>query len=93
MKLAKDFECCPLGEIYPRIIAAGEDCPPELEASARALGLLADESENVGSQDAGESGEPTGASAAGAEDDTGQPAGEGEASGAPRIVLPPRRAR
>lgn len=91
MKLAKDFECCPLGEIYPRIIAAGEDCPQELEASARALGLLAED--GGGAPNAGESGEQTDPSAAGAEGETGQPAGESDGSGAPRIVLPPRRAR
>jgi len=90
MKLAKDFECCPLGEIYPRILAAGEDCPPELEASARALGLLA---EDGGAPNAGESGEQRDPSAADNDGETGQQAGEGEASGAPRIVLPPRRPR
>jgi hypothetical protein len=91
MKLAKDFECCPKGEIYPRIIAAGEDCPPELEASARALGLLAEDGGVT--PNAGESGEQTGPIAAGNDGETGQLAGDGEASGAPRIVMPPRRPR
>ncbi|PPD10339.1 MAG: hypothetical protein CTY36_00135 [Methylocystis sp.] len=91
MKLAKDFECCPLGEIYPRILAAGEECPPELEASARALGLLAEEGGDA--PNAGESGEQTDPSGAGNEGATGEPTSEGEASGAPRIVLPPRRPR
>jgi len=92
MKLAKDFECCPLGEIYPRIIAAGEDCPPELEESARALGLLA-EITGDGAPNAGENGEQTDPSAAGNDGEAGQQVGEGETSGAPRIVLPPRRPR
>lgn len=91
MKLAKDFECCPLGEIYPRILAAGEDCPPELEESARALGLL--EESGDGASNAGERGEQTDPSAAGNDGETGQQAGESEGSGAPRIVLPPRRPR
>jgi len=43
MKLAKDFECVPAGEIYPRVIPAGEECPEELIDAARSLGLLADE--------------------------------------------------
>lgn len=91
MKLAKDFECCPLGEIYPRILAAGEDCPPELEASARALGLLAEEGGD-GAQ--GGDGQQQGGQDPGAnEGEAGQQAGEGETSGAPRIVLPPRRPR
>lgn len=91
MKLAKDFECCPLGEIYPRILAAGEDCPPELEESARALGLLADEGGD-GAQ--GGDGQQQGGQDPGAnEDEGGQQAGESEGSGATRIVLPPRRPR
>lgn len=42
MKLAKDFECVPDGEIYPRVIPAGDECPPELIDVARNLGLLAE---------------------------------------------------
>ncbi len=41
MKLLKAFFCAPAGEIYPREIAAGEECPRELEQAAAALGLLA----------------------------------------------------
>lgn len=40
MKLAKTFLCVPDGEIYPREIAAGEECPRELEPAAAELGLL-----------------------------------------------------
>lgn len=90
MKLAKDFECCPKGEIYPRVVAAGEECPPELEESARALGLLAEEGD--GSQGAGNQ-QQGGQDPVATEGEGGQQAGEGEGSGAPRIVLPPRRAR
>lgn len=45
MKLAKDFLCVPPGEIYPRVIPAGEDCPQEHVGSARALGLLAEDAD------------------------------------------------
>lgn len=102
MKLAKDFECCPLGEIYPRMIPAGEECPPELEESARALGLLATSDTppspppgNDGSQGAGEGGQQEG-EGAGGRDSAGQGEGGGQQSGeggAPaRTTLPPRRA-
>jgi hypothetical protein len=40
MKLTKEFRCVPPGEIYPRELAAGEECPAEFEESARALGCL-----------------------------------------------------
>lgn len=30
------------GEVYPREIAAGQECPAELEDAARTLGALAD---------------------------------------------------
>lgn len=53
MKLAKDFYCAPKGEIYPRVIPAGEACPPELVDSARALGLLEEEEKNAGDGKAG----------------------------------------
>ena len=43
MKLRADFFCVPPGEVYPRTLAAGEECPPALEAAARALGKLADD--------------------------------------------------
>ncbi len=96
MRLAKDFECCPLGEIYPRVIKAREECPPELEASARELGLLADESggggQNDGSgdddqTDGGDGGAPNADQGDGAA--AGEPPPEGLS--APRIVHPPRR--
>ena len=41
-KLTKPLFGVPNGEIYPREIAAGEDCPPELEAAARDIGALAE---------------------------------------------------
>lgn len=37
MKFAKPFLGVPDGEIYPVQYEAGEECPPELEASAIAL--------------------------------------------------------
>jgi hypothetical protein len=58
MKLAKDFNCVSMGEIYPRVIPAGEECPPELIESARALGLL--EEEKKGAGDGKETGAKTG---------------------------------
>jgi hypothetical protein len=45
MKLTKQFRCVPPGEIYPVDLAAGDDCPKEYEASARAQGCLNDESD------------------------------------------------
>lgn len=41
-KLTKHFRGVRDGEIYPTEFAAGDDCPPELEAGARASGALAD---------------------------------------------------
>jgi hypothetical protein len=38
MKLTKSFRGVPDGEIYPKLFEAGEECPPELEAAAIALG-------------------------------------------------------
>lgn len=40
MKLAKPLLCVPAGEIYPRLLEAGEECPPEFEALAKEAGLL-----------------------------------------------------
>lgn len=40
MKLVKDLKACLPGEIYPRTFAAGEECPKELEKTARALDAL-----------------------------------------------------
>lgn len=40
MKLTKPITGVPDGEIYPREIAAGEDCPAGLEAYAASIGAL-----------------------------------------------------
>lgn len=40
-KLIRDFDGVPAGEIYPVTFKAGSDCPPELEAAARAVGAIA----------------------------------------------------
>lgn len=42
MKLTKPFRGVPNGEIYPVEYKAGDECPPELEAGAVALGALAE---------------------------------------------------
>lgn len=39
-KFIKPFRGVPEGEIYPVRYAAGEECPPELEAGALSLGAL-----------------------------------------------------
>lgn len=39
-KLTKAIRGVAKGEIYPRMFAAGEECPPELEAAAIALKAL-----------------------------------------------------
>ncbi|WP_164242313.1 hypothetical protein ACL5HQ_13710 [Stenotrophomonas maltophilia] len=39
-KLIKSFRGVPEGEIYPVQFAAGDDCPPELEAGALSVGAL-----------------------------------------------------
>lgn len=39
-KLTKAFRGVPKGAIYPVEFAAGQECPPELEAGARDLGAL-----------------------------------------------------
>lgn len=44
MKLLKNFDAVPDGEIYPRTFPAGEECPSELLPQAIALGLV-DEAE------------------------------------------------
>ncbi|KOQ68294.1 hypothetical protein [Stenotrophomonas maltophilia] len=41
-KLTKPFRGVRDGEIYPSDFAAGDECPPELEAGARACGALAE---------------------------------------------------
>jgi hypothetical protein len=40
MKLTKPLFCAPPGEIYPRWLEAGDECPVEFEESARAQGCL-----------------------------------------------------
>ena len=39
-KLAQDWFAVPPGEVHPRWMLAGEECPAELEAEARAAGKL-----------------------------------------------------
>lgn len=41
-KLVKDLFGVVAGEVYPKLIKAGSDCPPELEAAARDAGALAE---------------------------------------------------
>ncbi len=41
-KLTKAFRGVPVGEIYPIQYQPGDECPPELEAGARASGALAE---------------------------------------------------
>jgi hypothetical protein len=36
-KLTKDLYGAANGEVYPRVYAAGEECPPELEDAAREI--------------------------------------------------------
>lgn len=40
MKLKKAIFGAPDGEVYPREIPAGEECPPSLEAYAAEIGAL-----------------------------------------------------
>lgn len=40
MKLKKAITGVPDGEVYPREIPAGEECPPSLEAYAAEIGAL-----------------------------------------------------
>lgn len=42
MKFTKPFRGVKDGDIYPTEFAPGDDCPPELEAGALAMGALAD---------------------------------------------------
>ncbi len=41
-KLTKTITGVPDGEIYPREIEAGEECPPGLEPYAASIGALAE---------------------------------------------------
>jgi hypothetical protein len=43
MKVAKSFFGCPDGYVYPIMIEAGEECPPELVEAARYFDALAPE--------------------------------------------------
>lgn len=40
-KLTRDFQGCRNGEVYPTQFAAGDECPPELEAAAVEVDALA----------------------------------------------------
>lgn len=42
MKFTEAFRGVPDGKIYPVDYQPGDECPPELEASARELGALDD---------------------------------------------------
>ena len=42
-KFAKDWRGVKSQEIYPTDFAPGDECPPELEAAARACGVLSSE--------------------------------------------------
>jgi len=43
MKITKEFRGVPNGEIYPVTFQPGDECPPELEATARHFGALAED--------------------------------------------------
>lgn len=45
MKFIEPFYAVEPGEIYPRIFEVGEECPPELEASAIEQGKVEDDGE------------------------------------------------
>jgi hypothetical protein len=40
MKVTQEFQGVRDGDVYPTTIAVGEDCPPELEAAAIAIGAV-----------------------------------------------------
>lgn len=40
MKFAQQYKIVMPGEIYPRTFEPGDECPPEIEANARAAGRL-----------------------------------------------------
>lgn len=40
MKFSQEFTGVIDGEIYPRVFAPGEDCPPELLDAAKSVGAL-----------------------------------------------------
>lgn len=44
MKLIKAIRGVKVGEIYPSNFEAGDECPEELQAAARELGALAEDS-------------------------------------------------
>jgi hypothetical protein len=41
MKFTQEFSGVIDGEIYPRVFAPGEDCPPELLEAAKSVGAVA----------------------------------------------------
>lgn len=43
MKFSAPFYGCKDGDIYPTHFSVGDDCPPELQDAARAVGALAAE--------------------------------------------------
>ncbi|OBU55538.1 hypothetical protein [Stenotrophomonas maltophilia] len=47
-KLTKPFRGVRDGEIYPTDFTVGDECPPELEAGARALGALSEDKSSAG---------------------------------------------
>lgn len=49
-KLTKPFRGVRDGEIYPTDFTVGDECPPELEAGARALGALSEGKSSAGSE-------------------------------------------
>ena len=40
MKFSQEFTGVIAGEIYPRVFAPGEDCPPELLEAAKSVGAV-----------------------------------------------------
>lgn len=56
-KFSKAFRGVPAGKIYPQDYAAGDDCPPELEAAARDAGALSAASKPAKQAKAEEAGE------------------------------------
>lgn len=63
-KLIKPLFAAPNGEVYPRTIPQGEECPPELEDAAREAGALEEEVDP---------GQPTGTGPADPRQAAGQP--------------------
>ena len=74
-KLIKPLFAAPNGEVYPRTIPEGEECPPELEHAAREAGAL---------EVPVDPGQPTGTGPA----DPGQAAGQPTAGDQAPVVEP-----